>query len=157
MLLPIYRITNDQIVENPTVDNQKTYKPDDAKGLAMSAIGTVGYNFNVKTGIKLLVGHKIVQRDVNPDGLTREFVTSFSLLSIAFSMIKKVLILALMLTVVKASAQQNSLERIESLMLDSKYQEAIALIDDESWRNQKQKRLLNIKKAEALIKSGEIS
>jgi hypothetical protein len=70
-LLPIYRITNDEIELN----NERT-KPEGAKGLAMSAIGTIGYSFNVKSGIKLLVGRKIVQRDENPDGLTRELVTS---------------------------------------------------------------------------------
>jgi hypothetical protein len=76
-LLPIYRITNDQILD-PTVDPENHTKPDGAKGLALSAIATVGYNFNVKTGIKLLVGRKLVQRDNNPDGLTRVFVSSFS-------------------------------------------------------------------------------
>jgi hypothetical protein len=75
-LLPIYRVTNDQIIEKPLED--KYIKLKGAKGLAMSAIGTVGYSFNVKTGIKLLVGHKIIQRDVNPDGLTRELVTSIT-------------------------------------------------------------------------------
>jgi hypothetical protein len=53
-------------------------KPEGAKGMALSAIGTAGYNFNVKMGVKLLVGHKIVQRDTNPDGLTRVLVTSAS-------------------------------------------------------------------------------
>ncbi len=47
-------------------------------GLALSAIVTAGYNFNVRTGVKLLVGHKIVNRDVNPDGLTRELVSSLT-------------------------------------------------------------------------------
>jgi hypothetical protein len=74
-LLPIYRITKDEI-EDPATGER--LKPKDAQGLAMSAIGTIGYNFNVKTGIKLLVGHKIVQRDNNPDGLTRELVTTCS-------------------------------------------------------------------------------
>lgn len=73
-LLPIYRITNDEI-EDAT---GKRVKPEGAKGLALSAIGTVGYSFNVKSGLKLLVGHKIVQRDENPDGLTRELVTSLT-------------------------------------------------------------------------------
>lgn len=78
-LLPIYRITNDEIGEVVSgVVTGKRIKPEGAKGLAMSAIATAGYNFNVKMGIKLLVGHKIVQRDNNPDGLTRELVTSFS-------------------------------------------------------------------------------
>ena len=76
-LLPIYRVTNDEIID-PTVDAKKHTKPDGAKGLATSVIGTVGYNFNVKAGIKLLVGHKIIQRDVNPDGLSRELVSSVS-------------------------------------------------------------------------------
>lgn len=73
-VLPIYRITNDEI-EDAT---GKRVKPDNAKGLALSAIGTVGYSFSVKSGIKLLVGHKIVQRDENPDGLTRELVSSLT-------------------------------------------------------------------------------
>ena len=76
-LLPIYRITNDQILD-PTVDPVNHTKPKGAKGLALSAIATAGYNFNVKSGVKLLVGHKLVQRDNNPDGLTRELVSSFS-------------------------------------------------------------------------------
>ncbi len=73
-LLPIYRITNDEIT-SPSGDREK---PNGAKGLALSAIGTAGYNFNVKNGIKLLVGHRLVQRDENPDGLTRELVSSLS-------------------------------------------------------------------------------
>lgn len=70
-MLPIYRITNDEI-ELP----EGRVKSDGAKGLALSAIGTVGYSFNVKSGVKLLMGHKIVQRDENPDGLTRHLVSS---------------------------------------------------------------------------------
>lgn len=73
-LLPIYRITNDKI---ETADGE-TIEPEGAKGLAMSGIGTVGYQFNVRTGVKFLFGHKIVQRDHNPDGLTREMVTTIS-------------------------------------------------------------------------------
>ncbi len=76
-LLPIYRITNDEILD-PTIDPDHATKPKGAKGLALSAIATTGYNFNVKTGIKLLVGHKLVQRDNNPDGLSRELVTTAS-------------------------------------------------------------------------------
>jgi hypothetical protein len=73
-LLPIYRITRDRIEKadgSPDSDYTK-----DARGLALSGILTVGYSFNVKTGVKLLVGHKMAQRNVNPDGLTREFVSS---------------------------------------------------------------------------------
>ncbi len=74
-LLPIIRITNDEITDYNTGDR---VKPQGAKGMALSAIATAGYNFNVKMGLKFLVGHKIVQREVNPDGLTRELVTSLS-------------------------------------------------------------------------------
>jgi hypothetical protein len=73
-LLPIYRITNDQIIN----ETGAVVKPVGAKGLAMSGIATMGYNFNVKSGIRLLVGHKFVQRDKNPDGLTRELVSSLT-------------------------------------------------------------------------------
>lgn len=73
-LLPIYRITNDEITLPPGI----RVKPDGANGLAMSGIFTTGYSFNTQTGIKLLVGSKFVQRSENPDGLTREFVTSFT-------------------------------------------------------------------------------
>jgi hypothetical protein len=73
-LLPIYRITSDTFVN----DAGLVIKPDGAKGLALSGIFTTGYHFNVRTGIKLLVGHKIVQRETNPDGLTRELVSTVS-------------------------------------------------------------------------------
>jgi hypothetical protein len=73
-LLPIYRVVNDSFIN----DSGKIIKPDGAKGLALSGIFTTGYQFNVRTGVKLLVGHKIVQRDRNPDGLTRELVSTFS-------------------------------------------------------------------------------
>jgi hypothetical protein len=73
-LLPIYRIVNDEITNPAGV----RVEPKNAKGLAMSAIFTTGYSFNVRTGIKALIGHKLVQRDTNPDGLTRELVTTIS-------------------------------------------------------------------------------
>jgi len=73
-LLPIYRITNDEI----TSPAGERIKPVGAHGLALSGIFTAGYNFNVQSGIKLLLGHKIVNRDFNPDGLTRELVSTIS-------------------------------------------------------------------------------
>lgn len=73
-LLPIYRITNDEITDV----NGNRIKPKGARGLAMSGIVTAGYSLNVKNSVRLLVGHKIIQRDNNPDGLTRELVTTIS-------------------------------------------------------------------------------
>lgn len=84
-ILPIYRITADEITVDldhgdniPGNRTSKDAKGNVAKGLAMSWILTAGYNFNVHSGVRLLVGHKIVQRDFSPDGLTRELVSSLS-------------------------------------------------------------------------------
>lgn len=72
--LPIYRINRDEIT-NPAGSR---IKPDKAYGLALSGIFTAGYKFNVRSGVKLLLGRKIVQRETNPDGLTRHFVSTIS-------------------------------------------------------------------------------
>lgn len=73
-LLPIYRITRDK--REDAAGNSVTEA--DGHGLALSGIFTTGYSFNVRSGVKLLLGHKIVQREINPDGLTREFVSTIS-------------------------------------------------------------------------------
>jgi hypothetical protein len=79
-VLPIYRITKDEFYRSnkPAGSPITKVKPDAAMGLACSAIGTVGYSFNVRSSIKLLVGRKLTQRELNPDGLTRELVTSLT-------------------------------------------------------------------------------
>jgi hypothetical protein len=77
-LLPIYRITPDVITNAAGIRTSYNLQNDKAVGLAMSWIVTGGYNFNVRSGIKLLVGHKIVQRKFSPDGLTRELVSSIT-------------------------------------------------------------------------------
>ena len=73
-LLPIFRITQDEITDN----KGERVQPPGTNGMALSGILTTGYSFNVRSGIKLLLGHKIKQRDVNPDGLTRVFVSTLS-------------------------------------------------------------------------------
>lgn len=74
-LLPIYRVSRDEILD---LGRGERVTPNDARGLALSGIFTTGYSFNVRSGVKLLLGQKIVKRKVNPDGLTREFVSTFS-------------------------------------------------------------------------------
>ncbi len=78
--LPIYRIKKDEFTKSGPAANspEQRVSPQEAKGLALSIISTIGYNFNVQSGVKLLMGHKLIQRDVNPDGLTRELVSSFT-------------------------------------------------------------------------------
>lgn len=73
--LPIYRITSDEVTVAST---GKRNKPDGTTGLALSAIATAGYSFNIHTGVRFLYGKKISQRDFNPDGLTRMTVMTFS-------------------------------------------------------------------------------
>jgi hypothetical protein len=73
-LLPIFRITGDKITDN----TGERIQSEGTTGMALSGILTTGYSFNVRSGVKLLLGHKIKQRDVNPDGLTREFVSTLS-------------------------------------------------------------------------------
>ncbi|NOT76546.1 MAG: hypothetical protein HOP08_16580 [Cyclobacteriaceae bacterium] len=77
-VLPIYRITADKITNFAGQRTSFDAAGNEAIGLAMSGIGTVGYSFNVRSSIKLLLGHKITQRQFSPDGLTREFVSSFT-------------------------------------------------------------------------------
>src|SRR5258706_4108823 len=77
-LLPIYRITADRVTNFKGERTSFDLKGNEAIGLAMSWITTAGYSFNVRSGIKLLIGHKIMQREYSPDGLTRELVTSFT-------------------------------------------------------------------------------
>ncbi|MBX2966208.1 MAG: hypothetical protein KF845_08700 [Cyclobacteriaceae bacterium] len=74
-LLPIWRVTKDEIFDNNTFERIKL---DGTTGLALSGIVTAGYSFNVKSGVRLLFGVGIVQRKVNPDGLTRDDVMTVS-------------------------------------------------------------------------------
>jgi hypothetical protein len=73
-LLPIYRVTRDEFTNSKGI----RIVSDQAMGLALSGIVTGGYSFNTQSGLRLLLGHKIVQRELNPDGLTREFVSSLT-------------------------------------------------------------------------------
>ncbi len=75
-LLPIYRVTSDKITNSQGVRASSDKNGNEGNGLALSAICTAGYSFSVKSGVRLLVGHKIVQREFSPDGLTRELVSS---------------------------------------------------------------------------------
>jgi hypothetical protein len=76
--LPIYRITPDVIADFKGIRTSFDAKGNEGRGLALSLIGTAGYSFNVRSGIKFLIGHKIVQREFSPDGLTRELVNSIT-------------------------------------------------------------------------------
>ncbi|TRX52636.1 hypothetical protein FNH22_21535 [Fulvivirga sp. M361] len=73
-VLPIFRISKDEI------DNAagERIKLDKTTGMALTAIGNVAYHFNTQHSVKLMYGLKITDRDVNPDGLTRDDVISIA-------------------------------------------------------------------------------
>ncbi len=73
--LPIFRITKDSIIDPNTSLRTDL---DGTTGMALSIIGTAGYSFNVRSGIRLLLGIKLTDREVNPDGLTRDMVSTVS-------------------------------------------------------------------------------
>jgi hypothetical protein len=74
-LLPIWRITKDEILNEQSGEREKL---DGTTGMALSALGGFGYQFNVNSNIKFMYGHKITKRELNPDGLTRHNVMSVS-------------------------------------------------------------------------------
>src|SRR5688572_24469067 len=72
-------------------------------------------------------------------------------------MIRKIISLGLLLIPAFAFAQQSSdLAKVEALMMDARYQDAIQLIEN-FINNSSNPALLNIKKAEALIKLGKLA
>ena len=73
--LPIWRITKDEAIPAMATERQKI---DGTTGLALSVLGSFGYQFDVNNSIKIIRGIKITDRDVNPDGLTRNDVWSIS-------------------------------------------------------------------------------
>ncbi len=70
-LLPIFRVSKDQIIDKNTNEYVKLAN---TTGMALSALAGFGYNFNINNSVKFTYGRKITQREVNPDGLTRETV-----------------------------------------------------------------------------------
>lgn len=74
-LLPIYRITRDEVF---MPDRNERVKLPGTTGLALSTLLSFGYSLNIRNKLKLIYGYKITDREVNPDGLTRDNVLSFS-------------------------------------------------------------------------------
>ncbi|HEX8061525.1 MAG TPA: hypothetical protein VF473_11350 [Cyclobacteriaceae bacterium] len=80
-LLPIYRVKRDEFTKSTTTKKdapEVRVKPVQAMGMACSALFTAGYNFDVRSGVRVLVGHKLFNRKANPDGLSRELVSSIT-------------------------------------------------------------------------------
>jgi hypothetical protein len=75
-LLTIYRFTQDEISKG---NENNRIKVDQTTGAAITALTGVGYRFSTKVSLKGLFGKKIINRETNPDGLSREWVTSIAL------------------------------------------------------------------------------
>lgn len=75
-MLPIYRLNEDEVELPP---NNEIEKQEGSKGLALTALLGGGYKFTTRTGLKVMNGFRLIQRDHNPDGLSREFVSNISL------------------------------------------------------------------------------
>lgn len=73
--LPIYRVKRDQVFNS---EEGRHVVQQNTTGLALTGIAGVNYHFNVNNSIKFLVGRKIKQRKLNPDGLTRHQVMTLS-------------------------------------------------------------------------------
>lgn len=73
--LPIWRITKDTGI---AIGETEKGKLDGTTGLALSAIGSFGYHFDVNHAIKVVAGLKLMDREFNPDGLTRGNVLNIS-------------------------------------------------------------------------------
>jgi hypothetical protein len=73
--LQIIRINKDEVTDPNTNERVKL---EGTTGTAFTVVGTFGYSFNVKSGVRLLMGKKLKDRVVNPDGLTRHNVTTIS-------------------------------------------------------------------------------
>lgn len=71
-LLPIYRLTEDSNISRGNVEN----KIPGSDGLALTLLLGGGYQFSVKSGIKIMNGFRVDRRPTNPDGLSREFVSN---------------------------------------------------------------------------------
>lgn len=77
-LLTIYRITKDEVSKGTAQDNFRV-KVDETTGFAITALTGVGYRFSTSVAIKGMFGLKLINREHNPDGLSRDYVSSLSI------------------------------------------------------------------------------
>jgi hypothetical protein len=75
-LLPIWRIRPDNTEIPPALTERDDREG--TTGLALSALASFGYQFDVNNSVKLIHGRKITAREFNPDGLSRHDVWSLS-------------------------------------------------------------------------------
>jgi hypothetical protein len=72
--LALWRINEDQVL-NP---NGILEEVEGSAGLALNFVFGAGYQFNTRMGIRLLNSVRLVEREANPDGLNRTFISQFA-------------------------------------------------------------------------------
>lgn len=72
--LGLWRVTSDKTL-NPQGELTKVAG---STGLALNAVTGAGYQFNTRMGIRLLLAFKVKERESNPDGLSRDFVSQIA-------------------------------------------------------------------------------
>ena len=75
-LLGIYRITKDKVY---SVADKAVLPKDGTTGLALTALAGVGYRITTKVALKTMIGARLIQREINTDGLSRDFVQTLGL------------------------------------------------------------------------------
>ncbi|MFM8742875.1 MAG: hypothetical protein ACKODM_06050 [Cytophagales bacterium] len=72
--LNLFRSTPDQILDS----EGKLQTVNGSQGLSSNLLTGVGYQFNVQSGIRLLMAGKLTERAQSPDGLSRDFVAQLA-------------------------------------------------------------------------------
>ena len=74
-LLDVWRLTPDEFTSPKTGETEKVEDTvETSKGHAVTLLTGFGYNLSTRSSIKLLFGQRLIKRDFNPDGLSREQV-----------------------------------------------------------------------------------
>jgi predicted porin len=73
-MLNLWRVTADKTLN---ASNQ-LQEVAGSTGLASNLIVGAGYQFNTRMGVRLLTSYKLKERDANPDGLARDFISQLA-------------------------------------------------------------------------------
>lgn len=73
-LLPIIRLTSDEI----TLQGKRVKQPE-SKGLTLNGLIGGIYHFSARTSLSMINGFALIQRKSNPDGLSRDYVSTIGL------------------------------------------------------------------------------
>ena len=75
-LLTIYRLNKDVAdFANGTTEGKRT-TIDGTDGAAITGLAHFGYHFSPHSSIKITFGYGLIQREFNPDGLSRDLVNT---------------------------------------------------------------------------------